>query len=443
MRNTAEKNKIGLWTSTSLVIGNMIGAGYFLLPAALAAFGTVGLVGWVASAIGAILLATVFSNLSKIMPEATGGPYAYTRAGFGDFAGFLVAWGYWISIWTANATITVAFVGALSTFFPLLGTQPGLEIITGLGAIWFLTWINCLGIRKSGLVQRITTLLKLLPIVSIAVVGLFYVRWENFTPFNISGMSSLQAILASAAMTFFAFTGVESATIPSGSVTNPQKTIPRATMLGTALTTTLYILGTVSVMGIIPAKSLQHSLTPLADAAVTIWGAPARYWIGAGVAVAAFGALNGWILMQGQVPFAIAKDKLFPAVFARENKKGAPALGLVISSVLMSIFMVMNFTKGLVEQFKFMLLIATLTALIPYLFVAASYVILVIREKQVSAAKWMRVLLAACFSFAFSFLAIVGSGMETVFWGFILLLAGIPFYVWMLWTRRQTHKPEL
>jgi APA family basic amino acid/polyamine antiporter len=443
MGNTVEKNKIGLWTSTSLVIGNMIGAGYFLMPAALAAFGTVGLVGWVASAIGAILLATVFSNLSKIMPEATGGPYAYTRAGFGDFAGFLVAWGYWISIWTANATITVAFVGALSTFFPLLGTQPSLEIIAGLGAIWFLTWINCLGIRKSGLVQRITTLLKLLPIVSIAVVGLFYVRWENFTPFNISGMSSLQAILASAAMTFFAFTGVESATIPSGSVTNPQKTIPRATMLGTGLTTTLYILGTVSVMGIIPAKSLQHSLTPLADAAVTIWGAPARYWIGAGVAVAAFGALNGWILMQGQVPFAIAKDKLFPAVFARENKKGAPALGLVISSVLMSIFMVMNFTKGLVEQFKFMLLIATLTALIPYLFVAASYVILVIREKQVSAAKWMRVLLAACFSFAFSFLAIVGSGMETVFWGFILLLAGIPFYVWMVWTRKQTHKPEL
>jgi basic amino acid/polyamine antiporter, APA family len=443
MATTVEKNKIGLWTSASLVIGNMIGAGFFLMPAALAAFGAIGLVGWVVSAIGAILLATVFSNLSKLMPQANGGPYAYTRSGFGDFAGFLVAWGYWISIWTANATIAVAFVGALSTFFPVLGTHSGLEILTGLAAIWLLTWINSLGIRKSGLVQRITTLLKLLPIVAIAIVGLFYVRWQNFIPFNLSSMSGIQAIVASAAMTFFAFTGVESATIPSQSVINPQKTIPRATMLGTTLTTILYILGTVSVMGIIPAKSLQRSLTPLADAAVTIWGEPARYWFGAGVAVAAFGALNGWILLQGQVPYAIAKDKLFPALFARLNKKGAPAMALIISSVLMSVFMAMNFTKGLVEQFRFMLLIATLSALIPYLFVAASYVILMSREKKVSNSTWFRTLVAASLSFAFSFLAIMGSGKDTVFWGFVLLLAGIPFYVWIVWKKNQTDKSRL
>src|ERR1700712_3581436 len=99
----ADKKKLGLWSSTSLVVGNMIGAGVFLMPAAMASFGSVNLLGWVFSAIGSFFLAKVFGNLSSLLPQSTGGPYAYTRHGFGDFAGFLVAWGYWISIWCANA----------------------------------------------------------------------------------------------------------------------------------------------------------------------------------------------------------------------------------------------------------------------------------------------------------------------------------------------------
>src|SRR5258705_13470510 len=97
-----QKDKLGLWTTTSLVVGNMIGAGVFMMPAALASYGSISLLGWIFSAAGAILLARVFSNLSKLMPSADGGPYAYSRKGLGDFAGFLVAWGYWISIWCTN-----------------------------------------------------------------------------------------------------------------------------------------------------------------------------------------------------------------------------------------------------------------------------------------------------------------------------------------------------
>jgi APA family basic amino acid/polyamine antiporter len=438
------KTKLGIWTATSLVVGNMVGAGIFLLPAALASFGGISLLGWLFSAVGALLIAKVFSNASRLLPTADGGPYAYTHAGFGDFAGFLVAWGYWISCWCTNATIAVSLVGALSTFFPPLATSPLLAIGTGLSAIWLLTWINTLGIKASGEVQLVTTILKLLPLVAIAIVGIFYIQWTNFTPFNVSGLSTIQAIGGSASMTLYAFLGMECATIPAGNIAEPEKTIPRATMLGTGLTILVYIMGTMSLMGMIPAGDLRRSVTPFADAAALMWGDKAHYWVAGGVAMAAFGALNGWILVQGQIPYAIARDKLFPAIFARENKKGVPAAGIVISSILVSVFMMMNFTKGLVEQFKFMLLLSTLTSLIPYLLVAASYVIIVMKKQAaVTTREWARVLVLSSLAFVFALLAIAGAGETIVFWGLLLLLAGVPFYVGILWKREKINIPTL
>ena len=377
----AEKNKLGLWTSTSLVVGNMIGAGIFLMPPALAAYGSISLFGWLFASVGAFFLAKVFSNLSKLLPQADGGPYAYTRHGFGDFAGFMVAWGYWISIWCANAAITVSLVSALSTFFPVLATSPVAAIATGLSAIWLLTWINTRGIVTSGRLQLITTVLKIIPLLAVAIAGLFYIRLENFIPFNSSHTSAFTAITATGTLAFYSFLGIECATIPSGSVANPEKTISRATMLGTLIAILIYVLGSVSVMGMIPAKDLVNSVTPFADAAAMIWGNSARYWVSAGVAIAAFGALNGWILIQGQVPFAVAKDKLFPAVFAKQNKKSVPMGGIIIGSILVSIVMSMNYTRGLVEQFRFLILLSTLTVLVPYLFSSLAYITIRIQKK--------------------------------------------------------------
>src|SRR5450755_1339401 len=196
-----QKNKLGLWTTTSLVVGNMIGAGVFLMPAALAAYGSISLLGWVFSSIGAFLLAKVFSNLSKMMPQADGGPYAYSREGLGDFAGFLVAWGYWISTWCTNAAIAVSLVSALSTFFPALASNALLAVATGLGAIWLLTWINTLGIVTSGKLQLVTTVLKIIPLLLVAIGGFFFIHWENFLPFNASGKSGFAAISATATYT--------------------------------------------------------------------------------------------------------------------------------------------------------------------------------------------------------------------------------------------------
>jgi basic amino acid/polyamine antiporter, APA family len=422
--------KIGLWTSTSLVIGNMIGSGVFLLPASLAAFGGISLLGWVGSSAGAIALALLFSNLSKIMPNALGGPYAYTRAGLGDFAAYLVAWGYWISIWCTNAAIAVTFVSYLTVFIPILKTNSLYSVGTGLAAVWLLTWVNTLGVKQAGRVQLITTVLKITPLVLISVVGLFYIDIKNFVPFNNSGESTFSAITASATLTLFAFLGLESATIPVGNIHEPEKTIPRATMIGTIVTILIYVLGSAVVMGMIPAAELKNSSAPFADAAALIWGDSARYWVAAGAIVSTFGALNGWILLQGQMPMAASRDKLFPAIFKKENKRGTPYLGIVISSILISGLMMMNLSKGLTDTFTFMILMTTVAIALPYLFSASSYGIFLLQDKF-----WKRdgisKLLLAFIAFAFSLWALIGSGKEAVYWGFIAIVSGVPFYVWM------------
>ena len=268
----SNSKKIGLLVSTSLVVGNMIGAGIYLLPATLAKYGSISLLAWVFSGIGAIILAMIFSNFSRMIVSKSGGPYTYTREGFGDFVSFLVAWGYWISIWAGNAAIAVAAISALSFFIPALETEPMYSIFTGLGLIWLITWVNTRGIKESGKVQVITTIFKLLPLLFIIVVGLFFFDTANLPEFNLTGKSTMAAIPMVAVLTLYAFLGIECATIPAAEVRDPEKTVPRATMLGTGITTLVYILGTLVLFGLLPSEVLSNSPAPFAEASRLISG---------------------------------------------------------------------------------------------------------------------------------------------------------------------------
>jgi APA family basic amino acid/polyamine antiporter len=435
MTEPASAKKLGLWTTTSLVVGNMIGSGVFLMPAAMASFGSIGLLGWMLSAVGAFFLARVFGNLSKLLPHVTGGPYAYTRSGFGDFAGFLIAWGHFISNACGLAAIVIAFVSALSTFFPILAINTTAAVITGLGALWLLTYINSLGVVTGGKMQLVTTILKLVPLLLVAVGGLFFFKLKYFLPFNASGFSFTKAISTTTAMTMFSYVGIECATVPAGNVSNPGKTISRATMLGLLIAAAVYVLGSASVMGIIPANVLEHSVTPYADAAAIIYGENMRYIVSAGVAIAAFGAINGWTLMQGQIPYATAKDKLMPPIFGKLNKQGAPYIGMVVSSLLVSGLIAMNFTRGLVDQFKALLLIAVLTILVPYLFSVAAYPIIRIRQKITTG--WAAAIALFVLAFCYTLWMIAGSGEDAVFHGFLMLMMGVPLYVWMVYKKEK------
>jgi APA family basic amino acid/polyamine antiporter len=210
---------------------------------------------------------------------------------------------------------------------------------------------------------------------------------------------------------------------------DPERTISRATLLGTGIATLVYVLGTISIMGVVSPEELRMSNAPFADAAMAIWGTQARYWVGAGAIISTFGALNGWIVIQGQIPAAAAGDKLFPRIFGITNKHEVPIFSLVIGSVLVSILMMMNFTRTLGETYKFIILLSSLTSLVAFLFSTAAFVIL--RRRQAYPKARAGKIAVAAVAFLFSLWAIAGSGKEIVYWGFLLLMAGIPFYVMM------------
>jgi APA family basic amino acid/polyamine antiporter len=424
----ARAPEIGFWMAVTLVMGNMIGSGVFLLPASLAPFGGVSLIGWVISAGGSILLALVFARLARFNPAA-GGPYAYTRQAFGDLAGFLVAWGYWISVWCATAALAVAFVGYLDPFFPSLVRAPVPAALLAVATLWFLTAVNIRGVRTAGQVQFVTTVLKIVPLVVVGVAGLFAVNPEHFAVAHSDARVLAGQVSQAATLTLWAFLGLECATIAAGSIHDPDRTVPRATLIGTLLTAAIYIVCTVGVMGVVDPAVLSHSTAPFADAARTLAGDRAAAIIALGAATSCFGALNGWILIAGQLPLAVAKDGLFPAAFGRLSRRGTPAAGMIIAGLLATALIAMNYSRGLVDLFTFIILLATLSTLVPYAFCSVAGFIL---QRHKPGLPWSTgAAMISALAFLYSIWAIGGAGADTVYWGFLLLMAGLPVYVWV------------
>lgn len=405
----------------------MIGAGVFLLPVSLAAYGGVGILGWICASIGAILLSFMFGALSKEAPYTLGGPYIFSRLGLGDFAGFLVAWGYWIAIWATNAAIAVALVGYFEVFIPVL-QNPLPAILTGLSFIWLFSWINSKPLKTVASVQLITTILKVFPLLLIGIVGIFFMNWDYLRPFNRSDEPLLSAITSTTTLTLFAYLGMESAGIISAETENADTVVNKSTIVGTLIAVVVYLISAIAIAGLIPPEELVRSSAPFADAAQAFLGDTAKYVIAACAVFATMGALNGWILLQGRIPLAAAQDDLFPRLFGRINQHGSPILGIVCSSVLASMLMILNYSKSLADTFTFMITLSTLSCVIPYLFSAASYLIIRFRKGDLGLSKMMW---ASILSFIFCIWITIGCGQEVVFYGFLLLLAGMPFYVWL------------
>ena len=422
-----QNQKIGLLAATSFIVGNMIGAGIFVLPASLAKFGGISVLGWIFTATGALVLAKIFSNFSKLISGKSGGPYLYSKVVFGDFIGFIVAWGYWISCWVNNAAIAVAIVSALSFFFPELITSPISATLTGLAFIWFFTWTSSKGVKSSGNIQIFTTIAKIIPLLFIIISGMFLFDWNIFPEFNITDQSDFEVFPIVCVMTLYAFLGIESATIPANSIKSPSNTIPIATMIGTVISTLIYVFGTIVLFGILPNEVIVNSPAPFAEAGEVIGGKYVGYFISAGAAISAIGALNGWILITSYMPMSMANDKLFPKVFTKKNKKGSPVVSLIFGSILTSIVMTMNFSQSLVSRFEFLILLTTLSTLVPYLFVSASYILFHIQNKYLKT-KIFKSASLGLIGLSYSVWAIFGSGSESIYYGSILLLIGIPFY---------------
>jgi APA family basic amino acid/polyamine antiporter len=418
---------LGMAACTAIVVGNMVGSGFYLSPAAVAPYGLLAIVMWIVMGAGAICLGLTFARLARAVP-AVGGPYAYTRMGYGDFAGFLIAWGYWISIWASLPVMAMAFAGAVVSLVPGLH-QSAMVLALTLGAIWLVAIVNLRGVKSAGVFAEVTTYAKLVPFVAVALLGLFFVHPAQLTEFNPSGEGVFTSMAALAPLTMFAYLGLESATVPAGDVRDPDRTIPRSTILGISIAALLYVLGTVVVMGVVPRPQLVNSIAPFQDAAGAIWGPWAAYGVSLGVIISSIGALNGWTLLMAQVPMAAAQDKLFPPLFGRLSPRGVPAFGIVLSAGLATVLLLVQTSgaPGFQAAYNLIVSLSTMAAVIPYAFCALAGGLIGLREGKQGA---LRVGIVEVIAFAFATFTLYGCGAEAVLYGLMLLIIGIPVYVW-------------
>jgi APA family basic amino acid/polyamine antiporter len=430
--------RFGITTATALVVGSIIGVGIFNLPTSLASYGPITLVSMGLTTVGALALALLFASLSRRLP-AEGGPYAYARSAFGNPLGFANAWSYWITAWAGNAAIAVGWVLYVEEFVNT-GHKRGFSILLVLVGLWLPAIINLTGIKNMGAVQVGTTILKFAAVLFMATVGMFFIDTANFTPWNVSGEGAVSAIGGGMAIALFSYLGVETASVAAGKVRDPDRNIPKSTILGTVATAVVYMLSLTAVFGILSTTALADSTAPFSDAANVIFGGG---WAGDAMSIAVIvsglGALVGWTMICAEMPLAAAKDGLFPERFKRVNTKNMPAFGIVASTLLASIAMAVNYlgSDG-ATVFTTLVLMTGITAAIPYAFSALAQIKWRwVDHKQLETPRFARDMVVAVLSVAFSVLFIWYSRNTGhsffVYWAPFLmaagaLLLGIPVY---------------
>jgi basic amino acid/polyamine antiporter, APA family len=432
---------LGLTSATGLVIGSIVGTGVFAMPAVLAGAGTSSIVVLAVISIGAMLLAVLFGQLTRRVPNSDGGLYAYARHEFGDFAGYLTGWCYWIQSWAGNAAIVSAWVFYVDALFGITPSGYGNWGIA-LAGLWIPAAINLAGVRQMAWFQNLTVVLKFLPLLFVGVVGWFFVSKGNFGAFNASGGSLYSAIGIAAGVALFSFIGVEVAAITAKRVKNPRVNVGRASLLGTAACAILYLGVSAAIMGLVPHHELIHSTTPFVLGFQTIF--PHGTWAGKLVAalavVSGIGALNGWTLVTTEVSRAAAQDGLFPRAFAWTDRKETAWFGIVMAALLPSLLMLWSYTTATgLTVFTDLVDLTVVTVAIPYLFSAcAQLTYLVSKRRRVQGWQLVRDLSIAGAGVLFSLWVTFAAGYQSVYQALILVLVGVVLYAFLKARREDT-----
>jgi APA family basic amino acid/polyamine antiporter len=415
--------KLGLIAAIALVMGNMIGSGVFLLPASLAPYGWNAVAGWVVTIAGALVLAYLLARLTKALPAA-GGPAGFVSEAFGALPAFLIGWIYLVSIWTAVVTIAVAAVSYLSSMVPAIGA--GLApALAALVLLWAITLLNLRGVRAAGHFQVATLLLKVIPLIVVIVLaaGVLAGGGGEIAPFDPVDIG-LTAVNGAAALTLWALLGFECASVAAARVEDPEINIPRATMWGTGLTGLLYLLVCSAIALMLPADLAAASPAPFSTFVERYWSAGPAALVAVFAVVSCVGALNGWVLLQGEMPRDMAARGLLPRWLAKTDMGGTPRRGLLVSAAIASLFVLMNAARTMQGLFEFLLLLSTSAALWLYLACAlAAFRLGVARVPAVIGA-------------AYALWTLWGAGVEASALSLALMAAGLPLW-W--WTRRETR----
>ena len=345
-----DARKIGPWLATFVVANNMIGSGFFLLPASLAQSGGVTALSWLLGTVLAVVLGGAFARLARDYPDMTS-PDDYVRPSLGRDMGFLATTLYWISSWMGNNAIAVAAFGYLVILLPIPDSY-WVRLLGQLALIWLMFGLNLRGPRPIARFQSYCVVLGLLPVAAVLVAG-----WGSFDPavyrasWNVSGQSDAAVVFGSLAPVFWAFVGLETGAMVAGVVEDPDRNVPRATIGGILIAGTIYLVSSVLVMGIVPAAQLAQSSAPFAMVAGEMFGAWAIPLIAAAAALKATGTLGGWMLVTGESGARAAQRGFLPAIFGRLRRNGSAGWGLLIIATAMSAIAVLTLAPTVAGQF--------------------------------------------------------------------------------------------
>ena len=427
--------QLGFAIALALVVGNMIGSGIFLLPANLAPFGLNAMIGWILTIGGSICIAAVFAMLARAMPQAAG-PYDYVRTALGEPPAFFIMWSYWIAAWVTNAAISIAAVSYLSSLAPAAFAHTGVAALAAIGCVVLFPGVVLSGAKTAGSVQVVTSMLKVLPLIAAVVIAFLVFGGGGHAAPAEPVAVSFNGVSGAAALTLWAMLGFECAAIPAQRVRDPERNIPRATIIGTLLVGLIYFTAFAAIYLLLPADITAKSSAPFADLATRYWGPVAGTLVVLFAAISCLGALNGWILIVGDVPLALAERGVFPKWFAKLNARGMPAQGLILSGVLSVALIASNYTRGLTELYGFIILVATVATLVLYLVCAVT----ALRLTQLG--KLPRGIMTAVtvVGTIYGLWTLYGAGFEATVWGIALLATGIPVYLIMR-SRGGSNRP--
>lgn len=428
---------LSLFGAIALVAGNMLGTSLYTLPASLAtSVGPIGLLSWVITAAGFGLLALLYGSLGTRFPR-TGGPYVFAREAFGDFAGFQTVWMYWLSAVFGNAAIVTGAIAYASTFSPTLAEHKEMQAALAFAILWALCILNVLGIKIGARIQMSILIINLVPI---ALLGYALLHFDatNLHPFAPHGVG---ALATGSALLVWAYSGIESATVPAEEVEAPASTIRRGTILGYCFATLVFLLSATAVVGVLPNGEIASSARPVEMAVRQVLGDRAGMLVSVAAVLASVGVLNGWTLMVGRIPFSASEDGIFFRQLGKLHPRyGTPYVSLIIGTAIASALLALYFgpNQSLLSAFTFLVLLANLGTLFPYLYNAAAALLLARRDPDAWPApmrRRMQAMALACF--AFLVWTTYGVGQEVVFWGFLVLIAGVPLYIWFKTTARR------
>ena len=414
---TDTRRPFGFPTATALVVGNMIGSGFFALPAQLAPYGFTSIAAWVAAIAGAMVIAAVIAALSRALPEATG-TLAICATALGPLPGVLIAWSFWAGVWSANAFIALTAVRYLAVFWPPLAGSALNLVLAAVALLWAMTLLNLRGARAAGEFQVVTTLIKLVPLAAIVLLlvqigakGELALDAHPHAPFAAGQLAS------AVALAFFAMVGFECAGVAAERVRDPARTVPRATLAGVGLTGFLYLVACSGIILSMPAAVVAGANAPVALFVETFWGHRAGLAVAAFAAVAAIGALNGWVLLQGEVPLGMARAGVIPASIGRTSRRDVPVAALLASTLLASVLVLSNVSRDTAAIYDFMLRVTTAATL--WFYAGACLSALVLGKAR----------LLAAIGLAFSLWAIWGTGLEAIGLSLALMVTAVPLYL--------------